>query len=54
VRVLIDRHALHGLGIGYVDAQLLASSLLTPDTRLWSRDTCLAEVAARIGVAWQA
>lgn len=46
----IAREALHGLGIGYVDACLLAAVRLTPDARLWTRDRRLAEVAARLGV----
>lgn len=45
-----DRHELFGLGIGYVDAQLLASSALTPDARLWTLDRRLAGVATRLGV----
>jgi predicted nucleic acid-binding protein len=48
---LIDRHQLFGLGIGYVDTQLLAASLLTPDTRLWTADRHLAAAAARLDVA---
>jgi len=46
----IDRHALHGLGIGYVDANLLASARLTPDTTLWTRDKRLASAAERLGL----
>lgn len=48
---LIDGHALHGRGIGWVDAHLLASVLLTPGARLWSADRRLAAAAERIGVA---
>lgn len=48
---LIDRHRLHGTGIGYVDAQLLAATRLTPDARLWTRDRRLASIAARLGAA---
>ncbi len=51
VLVLIEQQDLAGSGIGYVDAQLLASTRLTPDARLWTNDKCLAEVAVRIGVA---
>lgn len=47
---LISRHSLHGSGIGYVDAHLIASTLLTPDAKLWTRDRKLAVVAARLGV----
>jgi predicted nucleic acid-binding protein len=47
---LIERHELHGLGIGYVDAHLIASARLTPATRLWTRDRRLRDVAARTGL----
>jgi len=47
----IDRHALYGQGIGYIDAQLLASVRLTPAARLWTRDRRLAAVAERMGMA---
>jgi hypothetical protein len=51
VLTLIDRHSLDGQGVGYVDAQLLASTLLTPDSRLWTRDKRLAAVASELGCA---
>lgn len=51
---LIERHRLFGTGIGYVDAHLLASALLTSETRLWTRDRRLHEAAARLGVAAKA
>ena len=51
VAQLIERHALYGLGIGYVDAHLLASVKLTPDATLWTRDRRLAEVASQLAVA---
>lgn len=44
-------HALHGLGIGYVDVCLLASARLTPGCVLWTLDKRLAAAAARLGVA---
>ena len=47
---LIASHSLDGSGIGYVDAQLLAATLLTPGTRLWTRDQRLAQVSARLGI----
>lgn len=47
----IGAHRLHGLGIGYVDAHLLASTLLTPGARFWTRDKRLADVAKKLGVA---
>lgn len=50
---LIEHEPLHGAGIGYVDAQLLASTKLTPDTRLWTSDKRLATVTARAGLGFQ-
>jgi len=47
----IDRHALFGTGIGYVDAHLLAGTLLLPGTRLWTRDKRLHAAAERLGIA---
>jgi predicted nucleic acid-binding protein len=47
----IDRQALFGRGIGYVDAHLLAAARLATGTRLWTRDQNLQAVAARLGVA---
>ena len=34
----IERHSLHGKGLGYVDVHLLASVALTDGTKLWTRD----------------
>jgi predicted nucleic acid-binding protein len=48
---LISREKLHGLGLGYVDAALLASVRLTPDARLRTRDRRLQAVADRMAVA---
>ena len=47
----IERHALHGKGIGYVDVHLLASAVLTGGARLWTRDLKLLRVAASLGCA---
>jgi predicted nucleic acid-binding protein len=47
---LIEREALHGTGIGYVDAQLLAATMLTPGATLWTGDRHLAALAARLGL----
>jgi predicted nucleic acid-binding protein len=48
----IEHHELHGVGIGYVDAQLLAATRLTADARLWTHDRRLSAVAARLGAAY--
>ncbi len=50
--VLIAREQLHGSGIGYVDAQLLASTLLTGESLLWSLDQALVDAAERLGLAF--
>jgi predicted nucleic acid-binding protein len=50
---LITQKTLYGAGIGYVDAQLLAATRLTPDTRLWTRDKRLSAITGRLGLAFQ-
>jgi predicted nucleic acid-binding protein len=45
---LIEAEQIYGLGVGYVDAQLLAATRLTTDTRLWTADKRLATVARRL------
>jgi predicted nucleic acid-binding protein len=47
---LIERHRLMGRGLGYVDAHLLAATILTPDARLWTRDRNLAGIARSLGL----
>jgi predicted nucleic acid-binding protein len=47
----IDREALFGRGIGYVDVHLLASVRLAAGARLWTRDTELRDVAEELGLA---
>lgn len=51
VLALIARGRLHGRGIGYVDAHLLASALLTPEALIWSRDRRLMGIARELAVA---
>lgn len=46
----IDRHALFGLGIGYIDAHLLAAVRLTPGATIWTRDKRLHGAAARLSM----
>jgi predicted nucleic acid-binding protein len=48
---MIDRQALFGRGIGYVDAHLLAAARLTAGSRLWTRDRRLQAVAAGLSLA---
>jgi predicted nucleic acid-binding protein len=51
VLAFIERHALAGLGVGYIDAHLLAAARLTPNASLWTRDKRLALAAERLGLA---
>jgi predicted nucleic acid-binding protein len=51
VLLLIDSAELVGSGIGYVDAQLLAATRLTPGAALWTADRRLAGAADRLGVS---
>lgn len=46
----IDTHRLWGRGLGWVDAHLLASTLLSR-TSLWTLDRRLAAEAGRLGLA---
>jgi predicted nucleic acid-binding protein len=53
--LLAGTHALWGKGLSPVDAHLLGSVLLSPGTRLWTRDKSLKASATQIGVpavAW--
>lgn len=47
----IDRHALFGRGVGYVDAHLLAATRLTAGATLSTNDRRLHGVAAELGLA---
>ena len=47
----IEGHALYGLGIGYIDAHLLASVTLEPGARLWTHDKRLLAASIRMGVS---
>lgn len=48
---LVERCALGGRGIGWIDVHLLASSLLAGHAQLWTRDRRLHAVAEELGVA---
>jgi predicted nucleic acid-binding protein len=50
----IEQHELMGIGLGYIDVHLLASTALAGDARLWTTDRRLAIVAARLRLAHQA
>jgi len=49
---MVSRLGLHGRGIGYVDAHLLAAVRLTGTSSLWSRDRRLDAMATDMGAAF--
>jgi predicted nucleic acid-binding protein len=49
----LDRRALMGRGIGFIDVHLLASAALAAPTRLWTRDRRLAAMAAELNLAYE-
>jgi hypothetical protein len=50
VRQMIEERSLYSKGIGLTDAHLIASCLMTPGTRLWTRDSSLEKVAKALGI----
>lgn len=48
---LVSVHALWGKGLSPVDAHLLGSVLLSPGTRLWTRDKDLKASAGELGAS---
>ena len=49
---LLEKRTLMGKGIGWIDANLIASALLS-DVKLWSFDKRLNAVAAEVGVEFE-
>jgi hypothetical protein len=45
----VEKHGLHGTGLGAVDAHLLASARLSR-ARLWTKDAALSRAAAKLGL----
>lgn len=46
----IQTNSLYGVGIGYIDAHLLAAARLLPGTSLWTRDKRLLAAATNLGL----
>jgi predicted nucleic acid-binding protein len=53
VLYFIEKMALMGQGIGYIDAHLLAAVTLSSPVRLWTRDKRLLAVAGTLGLDYQ-
>jgi len=52
VLTLVETRSLYSSGIGLIDAQLLASTLVTPDTQLWTADNRLQKIALGLGISY--
>ncbi|MGF1463502.1 MAG: type II toxin-antitoxin system VapC family toxin [Maricaulaceae bacterium] len=48
---MIDARRLFSRGLGWIDAHLLASSLITGGMLLWTDDKRLADIASELGVS---
>ena len=53
VLYFISENGLMGRGIGFIDAHLLASTLLMQNTFIWTRDKRLSQVASHLTIAYQ-
>ncbi|MCK9622508.1 MAG: type II toxin-antitoxin system VapC family toxin [Methylobacter sp.] len=51
INFFIETQSLFGLGIGLIDAHLLASTQLLANAKLWTRDKHLLAVAIRLNLA---
>lgn len=51
VQHLVSKQRLFGLGIGWVDAHLLAATRLTPGARLWTLDKRLEQAGRQMGLS---
>jgi hypothetical protein len=49
---IVSTHSLFGLGIGYIDAHLLASTRITPHAKLWTRDRRLRAIASQLSITY--
>lgn len=52
INYFIEKHSLYGLGIGLIDAHLLASTQLIGNARIWTRDKHLLSVAISQNLAY--
>jgi predicted nucleic acid-binding protein len=53
VMALIETRQLYGRGLSFIDAHLLASAAISPETSLWTRDKRLRSAALEMGTAHQ-
>lgn len=53
VNYLIEKQKLMGVGIGYIDAHLIASCLINQPCKLWTRDKRLASQAKALEINFE-
>jgi len=53
ILLFIETKKLYSRGIGLIDAHLLASTLIMPDTQLWTADKRLENIAQELGLAYR-
>lgn len=51
VRRMIETHLFFQQGIGFVDAHLIASTMITPGTFLWTQDQRLRKLAVTLSIS---
>lgn len=49
----VEQHQLYGKGCGYVDLCLLASTLLTGNAKIWTKDKSLIKLSADFHLLWK-
>ena len=50
VRLMIESRRLYGLGVGLIDAELIAAIFINSPTLLWTKDKPLRKVADALGI----
>lgn len=53
VFTFIEKEALYGKGVGYVDIALLTSTILSKETKLWTLDKHLSKLAEKFQTNYQ-
>jgi predicted nucleic acid-binding protein len=53
ILVFIEKHQLHDSGCGAIDISLLASTLLSENTLLWTLDKNLEKLATQLGISYR-
>ena len=52
VMAFVERHQFMGHRIGFIDAHLLAATVMSPPTQLWTNDRRLTELSVDLRVAY--